>query len=103
MSFDLEKIMNVSLIDYCDSVGKKPRDYKLVGVSAYGRVGQRNIDPSIKTRFAENVPFEAEAVVNYQVEFATISKRDSRDTRQVLYEANGVALIPKEEEKLTND
>ena len=87
MTFPLEKILNVDIRDYAESRGAQLSDYEMHGVFA--------CKGDIKT-FAEEVPEEAEAVVNYR--FIPCGSASANGITMLDYRQVGTALIPKKEE-----
>lgn len=61
--YPLEKILTVSVRDYCDSVGKDLKDYNLVGVHVDDDLP---ICEKLIQAFRTKVPLEAEVVVGFQ-------------------------------------
>ncbi|MBW3004430.1 hypothetical protein KY310_01190 [Candidatus Woesearchaeota archaeon] len=96
--FPLEKILNVTATEYCLSVGKKLSDYELRGVHFGSGHNYENAAAAYVFDFAENIPKNAEVVVNYQM---SISKAGTSMTTESEVIATGVALIPKKEPKKT--
>ncbi len=80
--FPLERILTVSALDYCESVGKKLNDYEMRGVHVI-QVNSQDNRPSYKV-FADKVPSTAEVVVGYTMGIARFGGYVS-----------GTALIPK--------
>ena len=90
-SYPLEKILTVSASEYCESVGKKMSDYKLVGVHAFADAHHMTFPA-----FAKNIPTEAEVVVNYRLVIRTT--RVAFIFESVYKYPSGTALIPKDKE-----
>lgn len=86
MMFPLEKILEVDIDKYLESVGKELKDYNIRGV-----IVDSVIPGSINRIFQEEVPSNAEVVVNYHRELY------GSPGNSVLTGANayGTALIPK--------
>ncbi|MBI5064656.1 hypothetical protein HZA97_00330 [Candidatus Woesearchaeota archaeon] len=73
-NFPREKIFTVSARDYCDSIGKKLSDYKMVGVMG--------------NNLSQYIPEGTEAIVDYDF--------DISGTQNMTWNyESGTALIPK--------
>lgn len=100
MAINLDKILTISARDWCESEGRNLKDYKLIGVHALGNIeigwffetysGDDKKSP--KSQLSKRCPKEAVVVTDY---ISTISRSDRCDA-VMFYEANGIALIPRE-------
>jgi hypothetical protein len=90
MTIDIEKILNISDKRWFELNDKNPNDYRLEGVHALIDLysGLVNNTKRVIITFAENVPENAENVVNYKV------KLTANPTHLFAY-CMGTALIPK--------
>ena len=98
-NFPLEKILTISIADYCLNTGKDPTSYDLVGVQANGTWSRNsNSDNfSIAKVFARKVPDKTEVVVGYNAS-DSLHVSDSVQVNMFnhhSYTAQGTALIPK--------
>jgi hypothetical protein len=100
--FPLEKILNVSLRAYCESVGEEASVYKLQGVHLIDQYKANGFDGAGKSKaienFASKVPKNAEAVVNYQDSMA-YNNEPGNSEATVTISMHGTALIRKDQKK----
>ena len=104
---DLKNVLNIRFKDYM-SMKLISSDYKFEGVCVTGVVD--SLDKlnsySPKQRLADAAPEGAEAIVEYDVKFASEIGESVRSTFgmgvtgssvecKIFFEANGIALIPK--------
>ena len=85
-NFPLDKILTVSLDDYCMAKNEYSCSYDLKGVHYERNLGEGGV--SMITNFAKNVPANAEIVVDFKYSVAELAEF-----------ASGTALIPKKKEK----
>ena len=62
--FPLDRILTVSVTEYCASMGKEPRNYKLSGIHVDDNDSPFNA--SLIERFREKVPRSTEVVVSFK-------------------------------------
>lgn len=100
MPMDPGKILTMSARDYCEMHRRSLSDYRAVGLhySCPIAVGFENIDNlgKLLTNFANTVPDEAEAVVDFR--FSSSGGGDGHRYPCFDHYASGTALIPKKEE-----
>ena len=90
MAIEIDKILTISLTEYCESKGTQPSDYEIKGVRSFGTISLGPTSPySPKYKLAGEVPDDSEAVVGYIMQLVSPS------SGSIIYEANGNALIPK--------
>jgi len=84
--FPMEKILTISLSDYCENIDKSIKNYKLVGIhaSSFTSEGKR------RNGLLEKIPEGTEVVVDYKI----ASSGYGLGYDPFFYES-GTALIPK--------
>ncbi|MCK5490874.1 MAG: hypothetical protein KAI67_03460 [Candidatus Pacebacteria bacterium] len=90
MAIELDKILTISLEEYCKLKEKKLSDYEIEGVHSFGTIVRGpEMKDSPKFKLASEVPDVSEVVVGYNVQYVSPSSGSA------FYEANGNALILK--------
>ena len=92
--FTLERVLTVSVVDYCKMVGKELTDFTPSGVQYTSHTGyldeKTDGNQIIGVRFSEKIPANTEVVVDFRVSMGGNYSKDD-----VWYIATGTALIPK--------
>lgn len=103
MTFPTKKILPIKLEKYCESQGKGVHKYELHGVHLTKLLGSDE-SVSLIELFAEEVPEDAEVVVNYDDNIGGAANPyvggNSCPTHKrviCLYTAKGLALIPRKD------
>ena len=88
MAIDVEKILTISVREYCEMMNKQLNNYKPRGI--FSREGDIS-------EFAKKVPNEAEVVIDYRYSSAgsTESANLNWVSSRFSYFQHGTALIPK--------
>jgi hypothetical protein len=99
MAFPLEKILTVSAREYCESMGKKLKDYDMEGIHTRNSFGEEDGLTNLYDAFAGKVPQSAEIVVGYTVSAAI----GGGGTTYTQCYASGTALIPRTNKNAIKD
>ena len=107
MAIELEKILTISLGEYCASVNKKPTDYRLMGVHIELKETTdafRESEVELIERFADVVPSKVEVVIEYRsngsIAYVKTTALKNNFWTSELKIASGTALIPKSKKKI---
>jgi hypothetical protein len=91
MTLDMNDLLEIEYVLYCDIKCKQLNEYDVVGVHHTGYIRSNDGINAAQEKFLSNIPPLAEAVVKYTHTFTPSSKQDY----YMVYDLSGLAVIPK--------